>query len=217
MSSLTDGPAHGHERALRRAILLSRLAPYLSWAAGFAGVGLVVLFLIQAGLFANLMPQADLTLPTIEKPKQITSEEVTLAGTDKSDQPYHITATRGWQDKDRSELYHMEKMAAKLRRPSGEPYDVTAERATYNDKEKGLDLEGSVVIAEPGRFTARMERAHVKVEDKNLSSNSPVDVELGGGKIHANGLEMTNGGNNIFFLNGVKASFTTGTKEGATP
>ncbi len=217
MSSLTDGPASGRQRALRRAILLSRLAPYLSWIAGLAGLVLVLLFLIQAGLFAGLMPRTEIAPPTVEKPKQITSEEITLAGTDKSDQPYHITATRGWQDKDRSELYHMEKMTAKLRRPSGEPYDVMAERAVYNDKEKGLDLEGSVVITEPGRYTARMEKAHVKIEDKTLSSSSAVDVTLEGGEIRANGLEMTNGGNNIFFLNGVKARFAAAAKEGATP
>jgi hypothetical protein len=35
----------------------------------------------------------------------------------------------------------------------------------------------------------------------------PVVVEMGAGTIHANGLQVSNDGNNIKFLNGVKARF----------
>ena len=53
-----------------------------------------------------------------------------------------------------------------------------------------------------------------QLEKKNLVSNVPVVVEMGAGTIHANGMQMSNDGNTILFLNGVKARFNqTMTKE----
>ena len=77
----------------------------------------------------------------------------------------------------------------------------------YDAKAKEMDLEGNVKVVEKGRFTATMAKAHVALEQKNLVSNVPVVVEMGAGTIHANGLQVSNDGNNIKFLNGVKARF----------
>jgi hypothetical protein len=77
-----------------------------------------------------------------------------------------------------------------------------------------MDLEGKVMIVEAGRFTAAMEKAHIVMEKKNLVSNVPVVVEMDSGTITANGLQITNDGKNILFLNGVKARFTETAKKG---
>ncbi len=52
-----------------------------------------------------------------------------------------------------------------------------------------------------------MDKAHVVVEEKKLTSDAPVAVTLADGTIEANGLEITNDGKTILFLNGVKARF----------
>ena len=70
-----------------------------------------------------------------------------------------------------------------------------------------MDLRGDVVISQGTRFTARMEKAHVLVKEKSLSSDVPVAVTLADGFINANALRITNDGANILFLNGVKARF----------
>ena len=62
-----------------------------------------------------------------------------------------------------------------------------------------------------------MDKAHVIVGEKRLASNTPVDVELASGTIKANGVEITNDGNNILFLNGVKARFKNTQKGDSTP
>ena len=77
-----------------------------------------------------------------------------------------------------------------------------------------MDLEGNVRIVEKGRFTATMAKAHVELEKKNLVSNVPVVVEMEAGTINANGLQVSNDGNNIKFLNGVKARFNQTMKKG---
>jgi lipopolysaccharide export system protein LptC len=55
---------------------------------------------------------------------------------------------------------------------------------------KELDLEGQVTIVQKDRFTAVMEKAHVVVEEKKLTSERvPVDVTFGTGTIKANGMK----------------------------
>ena len=92
-------------------------------------------------------------------------------------------------------------LAGQVAPPSYVPHRV------YDTKAKEMDLRGSVQISEGIRFVARMEQAHVTVEKKALTSNVPVEVEFAGGMVHANGLEITDDGARILFLNGVKARF----------
>ena len=52
-----------------------------------------------------------------------------------------------------------------------------------------------------------MDKAHVMVEEKKLTSDSPVDVTMTTGSVRANGIAITENGSKILFLNGVKAEF----------
>ena len=45
------------------------------------------------------------------------------------------------------------------------------------------------------------------VEEKRLVSESPVAVTFGSGTVNANGMQITDDGERILFLNGVKARF----------
>jgi len=206
MSSHTEPAALSRENA-RRAVRWSSSSQYLSWIAGLIGLGFVVAFLIQAGLFAALMPGDAPPPVVIENPDQITSYESTITGVDRQNQPYEVKAAKGAQDKDRPELIHLETVAAKFRKLTGESYDVTAAAAHYDTKIKELDLEGNVVIRQIGKFIARMDKAHVVVEAKKLTSGVPVAVDMADGTIAAGGLQISDDGDDILFLNGVKARF----------
>ena len=207
MSSRTDPSTRHASGAARRAAAKARLAPVLSWLAAGVGLVFVLAFLIQAGLFAALVPAEKTTPVVIENPGQITAHESTVTGFDREKQPYEVTAVKGSQDKDRPELVHLETVTAKFLKTTGQTYDLTANTALYNTKIRELDLDGAVTIREGKRFTARMAKAHVVVEDKVLTSDTSVNVEFAGGTIVANGMHITNDGRNILFLNGVKARF----------
>jgi len=62
-----------------------------------------------------------------------------------------------------------------------------------------------------------MEKARVIVAEKRLTSDVPVTVEFTSGTIDANGVEISNDGNNILFLNGVKARFRNTKTGDSTP
>jgi lipopolysaccharide export system protein LptC len=199
MSSPTDSPA---SRALRWA----GVSRFLSWVAMALGLAFVVMFLVQAGLFASLMPDEP-AAPPVVNPDQITATDSTVNGMDKENQPYEVTAKRGWQDDTTLTLVHLEDVEGKFRRAAGAEYTLSARTGTYDTKVKELDLEGDVTIVQKDRFTAVMDKAHVVVEEKKLTTAVPVDVTFGTGTIKANGMEITDDGARILFLNGVKARF----------
>lgn len=207
MSSRTEIQPDNTDELLLAAARRARLAPLLSWAALAFGLGLVIMFLVQAGIFSALTPKPKPAPLTVEMPDQIAGAFARIAGFDRENQPYVITAKKGYQDKETAELVHMEDLTAMFRRNSGQSFELFSKTGLYNSKAREMDLEGNVRIVEKGRFTATMAKAHVELEKKNLLSNAPVLVELDFGTINANGLQVSNDGNNIKFLNGVKARF----------
>ena len=214
MSSLTDQSAHSGAHAARRAVAKARLAPILSWVAALVGLAFAAVFLAQAGLFAYLSPTEKLPPPKVENPGQITSYDSTLSGVDRNSQPYELKAKRGWRDKTKAGLMHMETVVGTFRKASGEPYNVTSKTAQYDEKLKQFDLADNVEIVQGKRLTARMDRARIMVEDKIITSDAPVDVLFGDSTIHANGLKMTGDGANIEFLKGVRVRFAAAPQKG---
>ena len=218
MSSLTDRgrPASG-TNAAARAARRARLSPLLSWLAAAIGVGFATLFVAQAGLFATLMPREKALPVILDKPEQITSRDAILTGFDREKQPYELKAARGIQDKDRPELVHLETLTGKFLKATGEAYTLEAKAGHYDSDRRELDLEGDVSISQLGRFTARMAKAHVVVAEKKLTSDTPVTVEFANGTIEAQGLQITDDGRNILFLNGVKTRYNQAAKGDDTP
>ena len=216
MSSHTEVQADDTDRLLQAAARRARLAPAMSWIAIALGVGLIVMFLVQAGLFSILIPKPKPPPLTVEMPEQISGAFARIAGFDRENQPYEVNAKKGYQDRETAELVHMEDLTGTFRRKSGQSFLLLSNTGLYNSKAKELDMEGNVRIIEKGRFTATMAKAHVVMEKKDLVSNVPVVVEMSTGTIKANGLQISNDGNNIKFLNGVKARFNQTEKKGDT-
>ena len=198
MSSPTDRARKAADRA--------RLASGLSWLAGALGLGFVLAFLVQAGLFSAMLPGEPPAKPE-SRNDQITAIDSTVTGMDNQKQPYEVTAKRGWQDEATPSLVHLEEPEGVFRRPGGTEYTLSAETGLYDTVAKKLDLAGNVELEQKDRFKARMDRANVVVEEKRLVSDSPVAVDFGSGTVNANGMQITDDGARILFLNGVKARF----------
>lgn len=211
MSSPTSDPAEANRRSLRAALL-----SYGSLAATGA---IILLFLAQAGLFQSLAPQRETVLPEVRHPEQISAGPSTMAGQDNQNQPYQFTAQSAVQDSDVAHKVHLDRLSGSFQRSEGQVYEVTAKSGIYDTKLETLDLSGEVGIISRNRFTATLLEAHVSVKEKTLVSSSPVNVSLSnGGTIIANGLEISDDGNHVVFLNGVKAKFSaSGTKGDVLP
>lgn len=198
MSSPTDNA--------RKAVRRARLAKGLTWLAAALGAGFVLTFLIQAGLFTAMLPREP-PAPPVTRADQITATQSTVTGMDREKQPYEVTARRGWQDEKTPTLVHLEAPEGRFQRAAGTQYTISAETGLYDTAAKTLDLSGNVVLEQTDRFKARMDKANIAVEEKSLVSQSPVAVTFGSGTVNANGMQITDDGARILFLNGVKARF----------
>ena len=197
-----------------RALRFARLSKVMSWLAGLAIAGVIGLFLVQAGLFSLLVHHEVPPPAPVTNPDQITAEGSTVTGLDRENQPYEVKAGRGWQDEATPTLVHLETIEGRFRRSTGVEYTLEAAAGLYDTKAKSLDLAGNVVIVQKDRFTARMDKAHVMVEEKKLTSDSPVDVTMTTGSVRVNGIAITENGSKILFLNGVKAEFNVAPAKG---
>lgn len=201
--------------AAHRALRWSRLSRWASWAALALGLSFIVAFLAQAGLFGALVPADPPVLPDVT-PDQVSAVESTVDGMDSENQPYRVTAKRGWQDDATPHLVHLETVTGNFRKAAGSEYTLNAATGLYDTEKKTLDLQGNVRLVQKDRFTATMDKAHVVVQEKKMTSEVPVDVDFGSGTVRANGMQITDDGNRILFLNGVKAVFNPAPAKGAT-
>lgn len=183
------------------------MAPLLSRIAAAFALGLVLLFVYQSGMFSALLPKPVRTPLTVANPEQITGQFSRIAGFDRQQQPYEITAQKGQQDKSNANQVHLEQVVGTFKKLNGANYQMQSNTGLFNSKSKELDMQGAVKIIRADHFTASMDKAHVNVETKDVESNVPVVVEMSTGTINANGMRISNNGKNIVFLNGVKARF----------
>jgi LPS export ABC transporter protein LptC len=180
---------------------------WLSLVVAAAGLGLGMAFLVQLGVFER--KAAEPVLAPVLKPNQITSGASRISGTDKNNLPFEINAQHGEQDAQNEDLVHLQSVVSNFTRPTGEKLNVVADLAHYQTKNKDLVLDGHVVFVQGGRFTAHMDKAAVNMDDQSLTSQSPVSVDIIGGKITADSLTISPNGEKILFKGGVKAQFVT--------
>ncbi len=203
MSSLTE------KRSAKRPLNIAGLIGVLSLSGA---LGLIGLFVWQAGVLAPPSPQSVKTDDRVEKPEQITTLNATISGRDKANRPFEISAKSGEQDKSIAHLVHMQNVASVFERSNGAKLDVTSDTGQYDRKSKALELMGNVVFSEGVRFRAVMTKAAINTEDQSLASKSPVKVDMQGTLIEADSLTVTENGTRILFKGGVKAKFKIKTK-----
>ena len=191
----------------RRAQSRSGLSGLLGGIAASGALGLMALFIWQAGVLAPPSPQDVKTADKVAKPEQITSQNASIAGTDKNNLPFEIRAKSGEQDKLLEHVVHMQAVTSVFERPSGSKLDVSSDTGRYDRKTKALELDGNVVFSEGTRFRAVMQKASIDTQYQSLASQSPVKVDMQGTKIEADSLEVSAGGTRLLFKGGVKAHF----------
>ena len=184
-----------------------RRARVASWGLFGLAAALAALFVVHIARFeatAPSRPEAEATAPVSN---QIVVTRSTLTGFDDDRLPYSVTAASAVQDAAEPNRVHLETVAAELRRPSGDVLSLTARTALFDSKSEMLRLDGDVTLVTAGRFVARMAQAEITLSDKRLRAQNPVSVTFDRGEITAGGLEITDDGNRVVFLNRARVTF----------
>ncbi len=64
-------------------------------------------------------------------PEQIAGAFARISGFDRENQPYVITAKRGYQDKETADLVHMEDLTGTFQRKSGQSFELFSNTGLY--------------------------------------------------------------------------------------
>ena len=213
-----SSPISPAAQRIARANRLAGLSRILGLAALALLVGFLALFVYQAGVFEALGPKPASLPQVLQDPEEAHAESTTVAGFDREKLPYELAASTARQDKTNPDLVHLEMVKGRFQRAGGDVLTLEAGAAAYNTKLKAIALSQAVRLTSQGQWTAEMDRAHVVLQEKRLTSDSPVVVTLTKGTIRALGVEITDDGKRVLFFNGVKAHFgAASTKGDATP
>jgi len=183
------------------------LATIVSWLVLAATILLFAVFAVKAGLFASLFGQKPEPVVNMPLPDQVSSGVSSITGFDKDGQPYQLTAQSVLQDEKNSNLAHLKLITGVLRKKTGKKLLMNARGGQYDAKNKILDLVGKIKLVSQGEYTAYLEKARVTLQEKRLYAKVPVTVVFDRGTIRANGVDISDNGNQVLFFNGVKTRF----------
>jgi len=184
-----------------------RAATVISWLVLSATILLSTVFAVKAGVFASLFGRKPEPVVNMPLPDQVSSGVSSITGFDKDGQPYKLTSQSVLQDKNNSNLAHLKQISGVLRKKTGKKLLMTALSGQYNADKKILDMEGKIKLVSQGEYTAYLEKARVTLKEKRLYAKVPVTVIFDRGTIRANGIDISDNGNRVFFFNGVKTRF----------
>lgn len=189
-----------------------RRAKIASGALFGVAAALAAVFLVHIAKFEATAPTSPAAESAPPEGDRIAVTTSTLTGFDDDRQPYRVSAASAVQDTAEPNLVHLESVSGELRRRSGAILSLAAERALFDSKQELLQLAGDVTLVTAGRFVAEMDEAEVTLSDKRLRSQSQVDVRFDRGRITAGGIEISEDGNRVVFLNRAKVTFGPQTK-----
>ena len=204
--------ADGTGRPAPRRVLGFRRARLVSWGLFGLAAALAAIFLVHVAKFESTAPSRPEAPADAPASHQVVVTHSTLTGYDDDRQPYSVTAASAVQDSAEPNRVRLTTVAGELSRRSGDSFSLAASSALFDSKTEMLELDGEVQLVAAGRFVAAMDKADVTLRDKRLSSRGPVSVTFGRGAITAGGLEITEDGNRVVFLNRVKVTFGPQTK-----
>jgi lipopolysaccharide export system protein LptC len=218
MSSHTEASAQNRRHRLsksagRRASIARLLGP----VAILGGVGIFLFFLSQSGFFSIFM-QVNQTQPEVFTPTQeVSGLETKINGFDKDGLPYELTAQRAAQVSGNAKLIDLIAPRGTFERRAGKNLDLSAKYGRYDTSTKLLYLEGDVVFAQIGNYRANMLKAELNLSDLSLISKSPVRVQMAGGTVNADHLEISENGKKTLFSGHVKANLKTDIESDLVP
>jgi lipopolysaccharide export system protein LptC len=218
MSSPTDIKRAQRLQALsQNAVLRMRLARWVGPLAVLLGVLLFLFFLFQSGFFSLFQPVPMSNSAPVAVSPQMSGTNTVIHGFDKNGLGYAITSVTAVQDETNKDVAHLGSPTGVFERSTGGKLKLNSQTAIYNSKTKALNLEGQVVFEQQGRYKATMDKAALNVDTMDLSSQSPVHVELSNGSVDADHLEISENGKKTLFTGHVKANLKSDIKSEIAP
>jgi len=180
-------------RHSRRVRLLRVLLPVVALATV---VGLAVLPLARLAsvplAIANFKP-VDLT------DAAVTMESAKLAGFNRDNEPYEVTAQRARQSIQDPLSIHLGGLAARIGLDGGRWTRLEAAEGLYKTGEQHLDLDRGVQVNSSSGDNAILDRASIDLKKGRIVSDRPVTIRMGTATLAADNIDLSESGKSVVF------------------
>jgi lipopolysaccharide export system protein LptC len=172
------------------------------------GIPLVVGAAVIVYAFGSwLNPLAGLNLPAISSlgisGTKITMDAPRLAGFTRDGRAYELTAAAAAQDLKRPQFIELQGVRAKMQLEDGNTVNVTSDSGLYDTKAEVVTLSKNVIITMTNGTTVRMAETTLDMRKNHVTSDKPVQVDVADGHVNAQKMEVVNGGEVVYFRDGV--------------
>jgi lipopolysaccharide export system protein LptC len=134
---------------------------------------------------------------------KITMEKPHLSGFTRDARAYELSADAAAQDMTKPDLVELHNIRAKVQMQDNSTMLLTAVRGIYNSKSEMLKLDRNIELSSSTGYAGHLSEAMIDIRKGHVVSDKPVEVKLLQGTLHANGLEISNSGDQVIFNGGV--------------
>lgn len=191
----------GYDAAVRH----SARVRFLKWAIPIGAVLAVSLVMI-IGIFDPFGRLRGLTLGPISlSGTKITMNAPKLRGYRAGSRPYEMTAASASQDARKPNLVELNEITGQVTLENSGLAHIEATTGVYDSQSEKLELAGRVNVRTDTGYNAHLTTASVDFKGGKVSSSEPVRVDINGGSIKANKLDIDDNGKHIVFEGRVQA------------
>jgi len=136
----------------------------------------------------------------------IVMEQPHISGYDGTRQAYEVKADRAVQSLDDPKVVTFDGIDASIGLDQGGTASLGATTGVYDGNHDTLVLTDGVATTTTG-YWASFQEAAIDLAEGSLVSNQPIEIRTREGTIRANGLQVSERGKRISFLNGVSVTY----------
>lgn len=194
------------ERAFRSARSHSRHVRVLRIALPLAvAFGLVVITLMTYFNPLRMLAKLPINLnDLVVSGTKITMEQPRLSGFTHDARAYELSADAAKQDMTKPDIVELHNIHAKVEMQDKSMMQMSAVTGVYDTKGEMLKLERDILLSSTTGYEGRLSEASIDIRKGNVVSDQPVELKMLQGTLNANRLEITNSGDLVRFLGGVR-------------
>jgi lipopolysaccharide export system protein LptC len=137
----------------------------------------------------------------------VVMEKPQISGFEGTRRAYEVKANRAVQALGNPKVVTFEQIAAKIGMEDAGTATVDAELGVFDGNNDTLQLSEGIAIKTTTGYWATFEEAAIDLHAGSLTSDQPIEIRTDQGTIRANGVEITDHGKRIAFLNGVSVTY----------
>ncbi len=122
-----------------------------------------------------------------------------LEGFTKDGRPYSMLAGRAVQDFEQQGIVNLEGIDAKMPVDKENWARVQTESGIYNRNDNTLDVKTAITVTTDDGMTAKLKSAFLDIDNGNLRTSEPVNIEANGSTITADSMAILENGRRIIF------------------